>query len=837
MIEDWAAKEATNDWSLSAIGAGSLRTQYTPLTLSIPNINGMRLDFQSANTTISILNSRKWGGIMLRGGQFRRKLGVLNLGATYANYYNVQNNREGGRDWYGTVGNRWESPITVAVRFSDDSPEDGNGGPIIHNVRLKVNGRFRDDIVPTIIKDDLRREWVTAITKTSQLKYLDPPGGGGQSGSIEFPVVRVNERMLKYADYFFLMDHKKGYNIGYEKTYDLETAQSYYTIVEPNNQPIQVSGYDFIVYMFDIGKITEDVQRIEAITTVANDYNVQTTMIYTSNVEGGYDTSGKHVNWYRSTYWRTMAQAEGNVKDGSNIKTINLDFGWQVGSSVYGVDADFNFQGFKVKGEYVINSNHYMYPDGPVGIGEPKADIALQAKRQGHKWALRDEAYYLTASKEWTHFGFAGEIFKMGKFYRPWLDVHIRKGQNLSYGGRNQTIRFPLIEDNDDGDMYPDQMAVKRTVGYYLAAYEDPDGVFPGNDVDGDGIPDNNRNMNNTPDYDEDFLMFDLDPDEFVFGNDYNNNTIPDHREDDMKYDTPYDLDRRGHHLFFSYSPIKSVKLILGSMRTKGIGLWTKTYDDYFKLNMNYDVFGIGNLFAEYRYEEIQDNVRDIYFQVATKQKTFQKEFDLTQIERFSRNLFYDELEYKNSKVNRLFLDSKIRAVPSILIENYIKLEQNKQIEGTMFDSTYQPYDELNTYAVVNKIVYSKVIGNFEFSPGIKLRLYKKARSESLQPLRHYTMRIPLVMFKYHLSPRSQILLGFQGIPGLEFRYVDYINDQNDYSKVNYLFQVQNSTDYFGYQIWAGAGIGIDKFTYDKPYRKLENYKSTRTFVTIHCGF
>ena len=29
--------------------------------------------------------------------------------------------------------------------------------------------------------------------------------------------------------------------------------------------------------------------------------------------------------------------------------------------------------------------------------------------------------------------------------------------------------------------------------------------------------------------------MFDVDPDEFVFGNDFNNNTIPDFREDDMK--------------------------------------------------------------------------------------------------------------------------------------------------------------------------------------------------------------------------------------------------------------------------------------------------------------
>ena len=47
--------------------------------------------------------------------------------------------------------------------------------------------------------------------------------------------------------------------------------------------------------------------------------------------------------------------------------------------------------------------------------------------------------------------------------------------------------------------------------------------------------------------------MFDTDPDEFVFGNDYNNNTIPDFREDDMKLDTLYNLDRQGYHYFFKY--------------------------------------------------------------------------------------------------------------------------------------------------------------------------------------------------------------------------------------------------------------------------------------------
>ena len=77
---------------------------------------------------------------------------------------------------------------------------------------------------------------------------------------------------------------------------------------------------------------------------------------------------------------------------------------------------------------------------------------------------------------------------------------------------------MPLIEDNDDNDQYADTDYMKRTIGMNIWSYEDPDGVFPGNDEDNDGFPDDNRNNNDVPDYYEEFLMFDAMPPEFVFG-------------------------------------------------------------------------------------------------------------------------------------------------------------------------------------------------------------------------------------------------------------------------------------------------------------------------------
>ena len=81
-------------------------------------------------------------GAMLRGGRVRRKFGALTLGATYATAYGVQADRQRGYEWRGTLGTDTPSPIIVAVRFLDDSPEDGEGGPItIKALQAKIGAR------------------------------------------------------------------------------------------------------------------------------------------------------------------------------------------------------------------------------------------------------------------------------------------------------------------------------------------------------------------------------------------------------------------------------------------------------------------------------------------------------------------------------------------------------------------------------------------------------------------------------------------------------------------------------------------------------------------------
>ncbi len=388
----WVAREATDDWAFSAIGAGAIRTKFTPLTLSLPNMHGMRLDFQSENSTMAIVNSSLlgsqdfWdlssqdfiggyrdydvdlnakntklfnkGGALLRGGYFRQKFGALTVGASYVNEYGVQGNREGGDSWYGTVSNYAPTPIIVALRFMDDSPADGEGGPIIYDVRLKVNDKYRDDIIPVIMRDDVTRDRTTAFFSIGDQAYVRPEASVNV-GKPKEDILSLEGMIPKYADFFFLRDYLNGSKPSNVKDkFNLNLADKYYAFVDPGSASIVINGTETVVYFFDLASIKEHANRVEAEITVANDYRIQTALIYPKDIKGGHDTSGKYASYYNATYWRTMAQAEGNVKDKSNVDHLTVDFGLQVASIVYGLDIDFNYREFKITGEYVTNASH-----------------------------------------------------------------------------------------------------------------------------------------------------------------------------------------------------------------------------------------------------------------------------------------------------------------------------------------------------------------------------------------------------------------------------------------------------------------------------------------------
>ncbi len=869
----WVAQESTNDWAVSVVSAGLYRKKFTPLTLNLPSMtSSVGIDMQSANTQVSLVTSSMlsqldwWfdtkradptlgrlaltGGVLLRGGSIQRKFGVLTLGANYANAYSLQGNRQNSDSWYGTVNSYMPTPVYVAVRFLDDSPTDGKGGSVIYDMRLEIDGVERPDIIPTVFRDDTRTDRTTAYDVDAYRGYLTPLGEApNRPPEDDHMKLDIDSGTIpKYGEYETYNDIVHGNNLSFyyggTLNYNLTQGNSYYQMIDFSGEPVEANGYEAVVFMWDITVVTSSVDRVRAVTRVANDYLIQTSYIFTRKSQGGANVNSGSAppTWYRAFYWHNAAQAEGNIRDGSNETTVKLDFGYQVAAINYGFNAELNYRGFKVSGEYVTNSNHYMYSDGVPGTGDPSFNVHALPERTGHRWSQQDQSYYIVAQKDWTSVGVSAEVFKMGKFYRPYLDYYTNPYSESGWAmgeiaPRNGMLRIPLIEDNDDGDVYPDTDYMKRTIGFRVWSHEDPDGVFPGNDDDNDGIPDTNKNMNDVPDEYEPFLMYDAIPDAFVFGDDMNNNNIPDFREDDMKYDFPYDLDRIGHHYNLRYTPQENLNLFVGTLRQDGDGRDWRSYNDYFKAQFEYNVQSVGSIHAEYRFERVKDNIADPYLRVDIEQQNYIVPGTASASARFSRIYYDDILEYRNSKVNRIWIDSKIRPLSYITVENLVKIEDNRQIGGWMYDGIYQSDDGIKTYSMINKVTVTKSWGNFSVSPGVNLRFYKKMRDNSIQPQEHNLTTIPLIMFRYDISSQTDIQFGMEGIPGFEMNERDYLQSLNDFKRKTYLLQIENRSIYFGYNIWAGAGFMMDWVQYDEVFRSFENYNSSATFVNVGIGW
>ena len=864
-------QESTDDWAIGITGAGALRKSLSPLTFSIPNYDGIAIDFQTTNWSASFLSSAHLGEfsfaqglsgqgaaftnlLMLRGGQIRRKFGALTIGANYANMYSIVPPREGGHGLHGSVSDMAPTPSKFMVRVLDDSPYDGNG-PQVYDVRLIINGRYHPEIVPSVIMDNLENELVTAVIDLAQYNYIDMTSTSithfiGDYSTPNIDQVALNQKVPKYVDYLYYDDYIKGHNLtnikvdpekGGAQIMNFDMANKMYKMIDPAGKPVEVNGNDFVVYMFDLTSMgREQVTDVSAEVTVANDYKIQVAEIYSRDpLNSRDDPSGNmYYQTLGASFWKTMAQADGNIKDSSNLKKVVVDFGYEVSNNIYGLDAHFNYLGFRIDGEFVRNTHWYQFSDGFINSGVPATITTDITPRNGEYSSISDNAYYLTFNKDWAdaNFGVSGEIFKMGKFYRPdfmsWLPF---RDSGQSFNTKNEYIRMSMVQDNDDDDQYPDVQYEVQAMGFRYGALYDPDGVFPGKDLDNDSVPDTDRNQNSVRDDQEPFLMMDMDPDVFTFGDDLNNNTIPDVIEDDLKDDLPYDLDRQGYHLNFRYSPLQNLNVVMGSYRTNGVGLDNRNNSNYLKTIYNYNVLDIGNLNIEYRYERIKDNIVDPA--MIPDETTFTAVTSgYWRAARYTSELYFDELEYRNSQVNRLFVDATLRPTPGITVVNHIRYEDNGQVEGAMYDSVFQPKSTISTLALSNKIIYTKQYGNFTVSPGVKFRLYKKDYSTFVSPRDHYLMTIPVLTLKYQVSTQTAITLGFQGISGLETDYTDYVMARNSYKQKNTVLQIENLSNYFGFDVWGAAGFQAEQITFDEIDRKFEEYKTSSLFMRVWVG-
>ena len=773
-----------NDWgySFSAGTAGS--TRFTPLTVSRSGPDGTRFDLYTPHLKTSTLFSRQLeergrGQLMwLNRAQF--EIGAVTLGLNFTNWHNYDSNVPGnsmkGRlvtDDHGYFQHRWTytelHPVSwIFIRFSDDSPDDRVGGPIVQEVELLVNGQRRPDLRPVVIRHRVGES--TSVGRISSVtgEFRPLPYAPGRTGA-------------PHADYFSRIDHERGIDVS--GNVDVESLVRKFVLENPD-QVFYAGADEGLVFLFDLSD-EPTVRQVEMEAVVGNDYRIEESMVKEVSPR-----AKDYISRYAADSFETLVRSPGNVRDGSNLKGIRFKVGgmW-TGQFVYGTDLNIELPYLQINAEYARTTIYRRYP--AMIDGEP--DYNRSPRQRGG-----DAAYFINAT-HWFSGGLVG-----GEYY-----------------AMNPEFVNDTIDDNDDGDILPDM-------------FERPwNGVYVGQDRDNDGLPDINRDGDRLPDYVEPLLMYDVEPNEFVYGIDRNHNDEPDYREDDVERDYPYDPDQRGYHLFGQFDLRRYWSLAAGHYVSEQIAGDGRNETSYTLLTYQREgVRRLRQLFFESGVRRVQDDIRDDYM-VFLEDRAFRGGGGNT----FLSQLREDPLEYQDSYVNETNLELWLRPWSALNLVQKARLRLNWQ-QGQRLSTTGLGGDRVLDYRTwVSRADYTWQWGRLSLQPKFKLMVLRLADRRRNQVLRYEIDTNPILQVNYQLMSRTLLRIGLQGWGPIPYRFENRTRKFQSFERRTVLGSVTNRSMYLGYELYTIVGFEKDAVKFDAPTRREDGVDRFSLFIRSLIGF
>jgi hypothetical protein len=857
------ARDGYGGWGYTAMVGDALIARFSPLTLSKTNFNGMRVDISTPYLKFTVLGSRierphsylhtvpagGWffddkfyladNSTLLAGSRLQLDLGVLNLGLNWVNHHLYQSANP-GNSLKGRL--RPDQPLIdwLVVRFSDDSPEDGLGGAVVQDVRLIVNGEVRDDLKPQAVRNHRgitpqvgRFSRATGEFRTAN--YVNPTSDPAFEGNTYY---RDREIPL-FADYLYRLDHEAAIDVSGDT--NLDGLLSSFSVESPQNI-LRADGEEQLAFLFDLSGEPQ-VESVEMEALLGNDYRVEVAFLYSFDPRA----NTYHAR-YISSYYATVLQAKGNVQDLSNQRHVRVKFGENTGQFVYSADVNLRLAGLEVHGEYARSSLYSRYPAQAAGI--PQLDASPRFSNRG-------EAYFLNATRWFGGFRVGGEYFSVNpefstemRNYLAWDDymwlTHFA-------GLTNRTIYWQLVDDNEDGDRYPD-----RRVGNLPGLLNDTkaydiDGVFLGQDENNDGTPEINRNLNLLPDYDEPFLMYDVEPNIYAYGLDRNNNNEPDHREDDGVVDYPYYYDERGYHLFGNWDLTRHWSLGAGRYRIgqiDGNGRNRSTYAllSYLRegLDRRESSASLRRIFFENRFRRVQDDIPNEFTTVddiplrgggfagrGVRFANFRSNAPPIWSSRFRPDL----LSFQDSYVNDTYLEGILRPWPSLNVVQKVRLRLNWQQGGQLRPGIFQRDRRLDFWTWVTRLDYTWSLGKLSVTPQYKIMLLRLSDRQQNEDLLAEVRSIPILRLQYLLLPRTTLRAGLQGMGPLPYRRDDQIADRNSQERRTSFITLTNRSRYFGYDLYTIVGMSNDQLDFDAEIQRFREYETRSFFVRTLIGY
>ena len=781
-------RDGYGGWGYTFVVGTTGSNRFTPLTVSRSGPDGTRLDISTPHLKTSTLFSRQW---QHRGkGQFmwlnraQIELGAMTVGLNWTNWHHYDSVKLGnsmkGRlvtDDHGFHQHRWNytelRPISwIFIRFSDDSPDDGVGGPIVHGAKIIVNGQDRPDLQPVVIRHRIGE--TTAVGRLSQADGTFRPisYARGSNGS-------------PYADYFYRIDHERGVDVSANVKIDRLVGGF---ILESPDQVLRAGRDEGLVYLFDLSQVP-DVLSVQMETLVANDYRIEESVVYELNPR-----ARDHVGRYSADSYETLVRARGNIRDGSNLKIIRFQVGgmW-TGQFVYGADFNLALKGVDINAEYARTSIYRRFP--AVIDGQPSFN-------RGPRSRGGDSAYFINATR-WFERGRVG----------------------AEYFATNPDFVNDTIDDNDDGDILPD-------------SFERPwNGVYVRQDEDKDGMPDINRDGDALPDYVEPFLMYDVEPNEFVYGMDRNNNDEPDYREDDLERDYPYDPDQRGYHFFGQLDLRRHLSMAAGHYAGEQIAGEGRNETSYTLLTYRREgTRRLRRLFFENNLRRVRDDIRDDYM-IFAEDRLFKGLRARHTVYTFLSTLREDPLEYLDSYVNEANLEFWFRPSPTLNVVQKLRLRLNWQ-QGKSLPRDRRGRKGLLDYRTsVSRLDFTWRWGKLELQPKFKFMLLRLADRERNQTTRHEIDTIPILQVNYEILSRTTLRMGIQGWGPFPYRFEDRTRELASFERRTTLISATTHSPYRGYKLYTIIGFQKDGLKFDAPFRRPQNDDYWSFFVRALVGF
>ncbi len=818
-----ASYSAYHDLRWMVTAGTSIRTRFSPLTMVQSHLPAVRLDMNYKNRDMATLfyNRGRGGqglfstwayqeGDDLRAGGFseeppiltygvhlhRRQGNYISLGATFVNQLMQFPSSPRSSALRGDLPYDMMGPTSIKVFVADDLPDISTTTARAYGVYLEIDGMRGGEPVRLSTDPDNTNFDAVLSQGLSVSGGVQTSDGGREASGTDAVVYEFSmPEDVTVTGARFEAEVEGDYRLGVRQTHMVPLVD-------------QVSG--------DI-KLAETVWPATPLGTEAR------------------RAFKWHVGADEEPYY-TVARSTAQGIGGQNRQRVGFDYGMPTGQSLASIDWNANLVGLKFSGEIANNLQNFMYPIEN-GLGDRSSQTSWAWWTQVSKVLLAGRV------------NVGGEIYRLEPDYSGGYDS-LRGGmpfhldQQRGTRALSVTQEFPMVEDNDDGDQWPDDFDGERPAIGDEYPGSSSSQVYPGLDENSDSISDIDRNENFILDWQEPFLTYDSDPREFVYGIDFNNNDIPDFRENDDLPDYPYRRDHKGKHVFLRLNRLGrfAEHITIGGYKVDEIAGGREASAFYLRYANIIHSDRIGRVQLNADIKRVEDDIPDhsfIFFVPPEDDDIIpwlNWPDNFPEVAGRFRPATPDPMLMRDSWVNTLFVDHRFQGIEHVNVSNSLLLLRNSQAEITLEDgSLVQPDGVQTRFGTVTKVDYTWRRGALRIHPKLKNRFLHEGADSDKDPSRSFVDLIPIIEVYYSLTANTHLMAGAQGLPLLPYKHWDRSDNTGTFDQTDYLGMVRMDSEYFGRQLSYFLGYQISSREYERL--KDRNTDQGTLFVELMVPF